>query len=174
MRRNSWALAFHTFFCGAVPPSCQASRTPLSECSHIPKSNLRRAINKQSYFEKCGSLTVDGDQTSKRELHKIFLHRVLRFQVQHFALRFTLRSSVRSTANPSSPAVPFRWKWNLTEVLSHDEASSALKKKLPPNFAAWTPGCSWRASIAPAAWTSSGLRAPHKRRMGRRAQWHLS
>ena len=36
----------------------------------------------------------------------------------------------------------WKWKWNLTEVSSHDEASSALKKKLPDNFAAWTPECS--------------------------------
>ena len=49
-----------------------------------------------------------------------------------------------------------------------------LKKKLPDNFAAWTPESSYSASIAPAGWTSSGLRAPHKRRMGRRARWHLS
>ena len=45
------------------------------------------------------------------------------------------------------------------------------EKKLPVNLAAWTPECSWRASIAPASWTSSGLRAPHKRRMRRRATY---
>ena len=33
-------------------------------------------------------------------------------------------------------------EWNLTEVSGHDEAISALKKKLPVNFAAWTPECS--------------------------------
>ena len=31
-----------------------------------------------------------------------------------------------------------KWKWNLTEVSSHDEAISA-QKKLPDNIAAWTP-----------------------------------
>ena len=34
------------------------------------------------------------------------------------------------------------------------------KKNYPFN-AAWTSECSWRATVAPAAWTSSGLRAPH-------------
>ena len=50
----------------------------------------------------------------------------------------------------------------------------ALQKKNCPIVAAWTPECSWRSAIAPAGWTSSGLRALHKRRMGRRARWHPS
>ena len=35
------------------------------------------------------------------------------------------------------------------------------KKKNYPFNAAWTSECSWRATVAPAGWTSSGLRAPH-------------
>ena len=35
------------------------------------------------------------------------------------------------------------------------------KKKLPIHFAAWTSEFSWRATVAPAGWASSGLRAPH-------------
>ena len=54
------------------------------------------------------------------------------------------------------------------------QAQHCNKKKNCPIVAAWTRECSWRASIAPAGWTSSGLRAPHKRRMGRRTRWHLS
>ena len=37
---------------------------------------------------------------------------------------------------------------------------SRQKKNYPFN-AAWTSECSWRATVAPAGWTSSGLRAPH-------------
>ena len=36
----------------------------------------------------------------------------------------------------------WKWKWHLTEVSSHDEASSALKKKKLLLLAAWTPDCS--------------------------------
>ena len=61
-------------------------------------------------------------------------------------------------------AIVWKWKWILTEVSSRDEAGSARKRKLPDNFAAWTPECSQRASIAPAGWTSSGLREPHCRK----------
>ena len=51
---------------------------------------------------------------------------------------------------------------------------SKQKKKNYPFNAAWTSECSWRATVAPAGWTSSGLRgAPHKW-MGRAARWHLS
>ena len=34
-------------------------------------------------------------------------------------------------------------------------------KKSTHHFAVWTSECSCRASVAPAGWTSSGLRAPH-------------
>ena len=37
---------------------------------------------------------------------------------------------------------------------------SKQKKNYPFN-AVWTSECSWRAAVAPAGWTSSGLRAPH-------------
>ena len=44
------------------------------------------------------------------------------------------------------------------------------KKKLPNNFVAQTSECSWRATVAPAGWTSSGLRAPKVDGPGGR--WH--
>ena len=44
---------------------------------------------------------------------------------------------------------------------SHDRAPRH-QKKLPIHFAVWTSECSWRASIAPAGWTSPGLRAIHQ------------
>ena len=52
--------------------------------------------------------------------------------------------------------------------------SGRLRKKNYPFNAAWTSECSWRATVAPAGWTSSGLRAPPHRWMGRGARWHLS
>ena len=36
-----------------------------------------------------------------------------------------------------------------------------LRKKSTHLFTVWTSECSCRASVAPAGWTSSGLRAPH-------------
>ena len=45
--------------------------------------------------------------------------------------------------------------------LSHNQAFIPKKKKLPNHFAVRTSECSWRATVAPAGWTSSGLRAPH-------------
>ena len=47
-----------------------------------------------------------------------------------------------------------------------------VKKKLPNNFVTQTSECSQWATIAPAGWTSSGLRAPHQAD-GPRARWHL-
>ena len=49
---------------------------------------------------------------------------------------------------------------------------SSYKKKLPNSFVSRTFECSKWASIAPASWTSSGLRAPHQAD-GPRARWHL-
>ena len=45
--------------------------------------------------------------------------------------------------------------------LSHNQAFILKKNKLPNHFAVRTSECSWRATVAPAGWTSSGLRAPH-------------
>ena len=39
--------------------------------------------------------------------------------------------------------------------------SCKKKKKLPNHFAVRTSECSWRATVAPAGWTSSSLRADH-------------
>ena len=55
----------------------------------------------------------------------------------------------------------WKWKWNLMEVSQSQSGVHTKKNKLPNHFAVRTSECSWRATVAPAGWASSGLRAPH-------------
>ena len=65
--------------------------------------------------------------------------------------------------NGTTMMMEWEWNGNLMEVSRL--RSGRLSKKNYPFSAAWTSECSWRATVAPAGWTSRGLRAPPHRWM---------
>ena len=123
------------------------------------------SLMEEKHQDWCGARCIETTQSQVRSSQPIEKYtvagEVARAVASWLFGRGCKHGESRARAAKSSPKIwKWKWKWILMEVSRLRSGRLSRQKNYPFN-AAWTSECSWRATVAPAGWTSSGLRAPH-------------